>query len=78
MNVLTQDTTYMGMFTPDGYYLFGREELAERFSGWSVDLNQFDNFPAPGGTVIEGLRAGLGEWPATAGVAVGDLPVVGS
>ena len=51
VNVLIQGTTYMGMFTPDGYYLFGREELAERFSGWSVDLNQFDNFPALGGTV---------------------------
>jgi tellurite methyltransferase len=51
MNALIQGTTFMGMFTPESYYLFGREELAEQFSGWSVELHQFDDFPAPGGTV---------------------------
>ena len=51
VNVLIQGTTFMGMFTPESYYLFGREELAERFSGWSVELQQFDDFPAPDGTV---------------------------
>src|SRR5579864_262937 len=51
VNVLIEGTTFMGMFTPGSYYLFGREELAERFSGWEMEVNQLDDFPAPGGTL---------------------------
>ena len=51
VNVLVQGTTFMGMFTPGNYYLFGRDEIAARFAGWTMELNQFDDFPAPGGTL---------------------------
>jgi len=51
VNVLIQGTTYMEMFTPGNYYLFGCEELAGHFSGWSVEVKRFDDFPAPGGTL---------------------------
>jgi tellurite methyltransferase len=51
VNVLIQGTTYVDMFTPGNYYLFGREKLAGHFSGWSVEVKRFDDFPAPGGTL---------------------------
>jgi len=66
VNVLVEGTTFMGMFTPESYYLFEREELAERFSGWSVELHRFEDFAAPGGTVksfatIIARKPGTGE-----------------
>jgi tellurite methyltransferase len=33
INVLMEGTTYLDMFEPGHYYLFGRNELQERFSG---------------------------------------------
>ena len=51
VNVLVQGTTYMKMFAPRNYYLFGREELAGHFSGWVIESSRFDDFPAPGGTL---------------------------
>ncbi len=50
INVLTEETTYLGMFDPDNYYLFGEGELRARFSGW--DLLEFSRhrFDAPGST----------------------------
>jgi tellurite methyltransferase len=66
VNVLIQGTTFMGMFTPESYYLFGREELSERFSGWSVGLHQFDDFPAPDGTV-KSFATIIARKPATEG-----------
>ena len=53
INVLTEGTTYMGMFDPGGYYLFGRDELQERFKGWDILLYSHDSFDAPGNTKKE-------------------------
>jgi tellurite methyltransferase len=41
----------MDMFTPGEYYLFGREELIDRFGDWLVEVTRYDEFPAPGNTV---------------------------
>lgn len=53
INVLTAGTTYMGMFDPGRYYLFGRNELEERFRGWDVLLSAHDSFDAPDNTKKE-------------------------
>ena len=36
INVLTEGTTFMGMFEPGNYYPFGQNELEDRFRGWNV------------------------------------------
>ena len=33
INVLTEGTTFMGMFEPGNYYPFGQNELEDRFRG---------------------------------------------
>lgn len=50
VNVLTEGTTYMGMFDGEHYYLFGADELAGHFSGWRVLYSRNDSFEAPGDT----------------------------
>lgn len=50
VNVLIEGTTYLDMFTPGEYYLFGHNELSERFAGWAIEMDWYDHFPAPGGT----------------------------
>jgi len=50
VNVLIEGTTFMAMFDPAGYCLFGPEELAAAFQGWDVLLSRHEDFPAPGGT----------------------------
>ncbi|MBK9133793.1 MAG: methyltransferase domain-containing protein [Betaproteobacteria bacterium] len=50
VNVLSEGTTYLGMFGPEGYCLFGRGELRERFAGWEILADVAHEFPAPGGT----------------------------
>ena len=50
VNVLMEGTTYLGMFDPDNYCLFRRNELAERFDGWSILESRYQTFPAPEGT----------------------------
>ena len=50
VNVLIEGTTYMGMFDPDNYCLFGRDELAQRFAGWEILVSRHDSFPAPNDT----------------------------
>lgn len=50
VNVLVEGTTYTAMFDPAGHCLFGRDELAQRFSGWEVLCAEAQDFPAPGGT----------------------------
>lgn len=50
VNVLVEGTTYLGMFKPGEYYLFGANELEQRFAGWTVLLARRDTFPAPEGT----------------------------
>ena len=53
VNVLTEGTTYLGMFEAGNYYLFGRMELEERFNGWRILLSRHDSFDAPGNTTKE-------------------------
>lgn len=48
INVLVQGTTYLDMFDPAGYCLFGRDELSAAFAGWQVVLSRHEDFPAPG------------------------------
>ena len=50
INVLIDGTTYLGMFEPGNYYLFGRNKLEERFKGWRILLSRHDGFDAPGNT----------------------------
>ena len=50
VNVLVEGTTYLGMFEADHYYLFSRDELEERFSGWTILSSRHETFPAPEGT----------------------------
>ena len=47
VNVLIEGTSYLGMFAPDGYYLFGADELQHAFAGWTVLVEQHDSFAAP-------------------------------
>jgi hypothetical protein len=42
--------TILGMFDPDQYYLFRRNELEDRFGGWTILESRFHTFPAPEGT----------------------------
>ncbi|MBS1188616.1 MAG: hypothetical protein H6R10_408 [Rhodocyclaceae bacterium] len=51
VNVLIEGTTYLDMFDPAAHCLFGRDELGQRFAGWEILGESFDEFPAPGGTV---------------------------
>jgi tellurite methyltransferase len=53
VNVLVEGTTYMDMFDPAGYCLFGRDELERRFAGWTIELARKQGFDAPGGTKKE-------------------------
>ncbi|HUW49856.1 MAG TPA: methyltransferase domain-containing protein [Sulfuricella sp.] len=50
INVLIEGTTYMGMFEPGHYTLFGRDELARHFAGWKVLELSCQSFPAPENT----------------------------
>jgi tellurite methyltransferase len=50
VNALIEGTSYLGMFKPDEYYLFGANELQQAFTGWSLLVERRDSFPAPGGT----------------------------
>ena len=36
-----------GMFDPDNYCLFRRNELEERFDGWNILESRYQTFPAP-------------------------------
>ena len=50
INVLTEGTTFMGMFEPGNYYLFGPSELEDRFKGWKILHSIRDSFDAPENT----------------------------
>jgi tellurite methyltransferase len=50
VNVLIEGTTYLGMFDPGSYCLFRRNELEERFAGWTIMESRTETFPAPEGT----------------------------
>lgn len=51
INVLVEGTTYLDMFDPAGWCLFGRNELHGGLAGWEILLERFDDFPAPQSTV---------------------------
>jgi tellurite methyltransferase len=51
INVLTEGTTFMGMFEPGHYHLFGVNELTEAFKDWQLVLSQHDEFPTPENTL---------------------------
>jgi tellurite methyltransferase len=51
VNVLVEGTTFLGMFTPGDYYLFGEHELEQIFDRWTLLHFEHDEFPAPGDTV---------------------------
>lgn len=53
INVLVEGTTYMDMFDPGGYCLFGRDEIERRFAPWRIEFARHDSFGAPGGTKKE-------------------------
>ena len=50
INVLTEHTTFMDMFSPEGHCLFRTGELARLFEGWEIVLDEASAFPAPRGT----------------------------
>jgi tellurite methyltransferase len=50
INVLTEGTTFMGMFDPGNYFLFGQGELEDRFKGWNILHSTQESFDAPGNT----------------------------
>jgi tellurite methyltransferase len=51
INVLIEGTTFLEMFEPGHYYLFGLDELQDGFAGWELRESRYDNFEAPGQTV---------------------------
>jgi len=51
VNVLIDGTTFMDMFDPNGYYLFGENELGEAFAAWTREYSKFESFPAPRDTI---------------------------
>lgn len=46
INVLIEGTTFLGIFQPGHYTLFGRDEFAQRFAGWRVLEHTCQTFPA--------------------------------
>lgn len=51
INVLIEGTTYLDMFEPGRYYLFGENELQDYFVGWELVESQYDSFEAPGPSI---------------------------
>ena len=50
VNVLTEGTTYMDMFSIGSHCLFKPDELRERFSNWDLLLYEVQSFAAPDNT----------------------------
>lgn len=53
VNVLVEGTTYMEMFDPRAWCLFGADELERHFAAWKIELSRRERFAAPGGTLKE-------------------------
>jgi tellurite methyltransferase len=51
INVLIEGTTYLDMFEPGRYYLFGQNELRDEFAGWELVESRYDSFEAPGPSI---------------------------
>lgn len=50
VNVLTEGTTYMDMFSAENYCLFKHDELHDRFSDWHMLQYKVQEFAAPANT----------------------------
>lgn len=50
VNVLVEGTTYLRMFKPGEYYLFGASELEQAFAGWTPLAARHESFAAPEAT----------------------------
>jgi len=51
VNVLTEGTTFLGMFEPGHYHLFPQGELRRAFDGWEILADRHETFPAPSDTL---------------------------
>jgi tellurite methyltransferase len=51
VNVLTEGTTYLEMFEPGHFTLFGEDEIEAGFAGWRIPVSRSHRFDAPGSTV---------------------------
>jgi tellurite methyltransferase len=51
INVLVDGTSFLDMFEPDHYTLFGEGELIGCFAGWDIQVAEIAAFPAPGETL---------------------------
>lgn len=51
VNVLIEGTSFMDMFDPQQHCLFAPDELARRFGGWEVLLDEIRDFDAPRQTI---------------------------
>lgn len=51
INVLIEGTTFLEMFDPVEHYLFHRDELREAFTGWEIESESLQDFPAPDSTL---------------------------
>lgn len=47
INVLTEGTTFLGMFEPGHYHLFAPGALKAALPGWDILAESSDRFPAP-------------------------------
>lgn len=50
LNVLTEGTTFLGMFELGHYHLFAPGALKAALPGWEILAESVDRFPAPGDT----------------------------
>ncbi|MEO6659937.1 MAG: class I SAM-dependent methyltransferase [Burkholderiaceae bacterium] len=50
INVLTEGTTYMDMFAPEGHCLFNHASLRASFTHWEIVSFTLQEFPAPNNT----------------------------
>ncbi|HSB81532.1 MAG TPA: class I SAM-dependent methyltransferase [Candidatus Methylomirabilis sp.] len=53
VNVLVEGTTFLDMFEPGKFYLFGHDELESRCAAWTIILSRYESFPAPRNTAKE-------------------------
>ena len=47
INVLTEETTFLDMFAPEGHCLFKAQALREALVGWELISDESQTFPAP-------------------------------
>lgn len=62
LNVLTQGTTFLGMFEPGHYHLFPVGALEAALTGWELLATSHDVFPAPADTV-KAFDTVIARWP---------------